>query len=141
MHNTSCDDAAVQFDDGHVWRNHHLADDTANRVGDLSGWIRRLIFVRGIAFDWFIEKKWWKLLEQSGEANQTLHYIIGPEWLEVNTKDFTSRVRYAALYKWKDSPDMLLIYRNASYFQVVPCSQFSPEGRIAIRNRLSHFIG
>jgi hypothetical protein len=77
----------------------------------------------------------------NGGLQQTVQYTIEPDWFGVATDDSNARIRWSALYQWKTGHDLVLLYRTAMYYQVVPSDQFSRAAAEALQARLNKFVG
>ena len=88
-----------------------------------------------------VDRRTRRALMQSGGLRQTISYTIGPDWFGVSTDDSETRIRWSALYQWKEGHGLILIYRTAMYYQVVPVDQFGHEGAQALQWRLKQHVG
>lgn len=81
----------------------------------------------------------WKLnkqYNQMGDDIQNVDMSFDKENLYIKTPKSETKIRWDTFVKWKERDGLILAYRNDSYFQVIPVSQFPENDGLEIRSLL-----
>ena len=71
-----------------------------------------------------------------GDDIQNVDMSFDKENLYIKTPKSETKIRWDTFVKWKERDGLILAYRNDSYFQVIPVSQFPENDGLEIRSLL-----
>ena len=98
-----------------------------------------LLFYKGLFRQRQLARQNKKRFDEMGkERGEKVIYEPSREWLRLITEESDAKLKWKTFFQWKEGDGLILAYRHAKMFQVIPVDQLDDETAATIREHLKN---